>query len=53
LESLNQETADEYQDVLDELQAQIAELRASLEQYAESVTALLLNLREARQELSE
>jgi energy-coupling factor transport system substrate-specific component len=53
LASLNQGTADEYQDVLDELQAQIAELRMSLEQYAESVTALLLNLREARQELSE
>lgn len=53
LASLNQGTAEDYQDVLDELQAQIAELRTSLEQYAESVTALLLNLREVRQELSE
>jgi predicted ArsR family transcriptional regulator len=53
LASLNQGTADEYQDVLDELQAQIAELRTSLEQYAEFMTALLLNLREARQELTE
>jgi energy-coupling factor transport system substrate-specific component len=53
LANLNQGTAGEYQGVLDELQAQIAELRTSLEQYAESVTALLLNLREARQELSE
>jgi predicted ArsR family transcriptional regulator len=53
LDSLNQGTAEEYQDVLDELLAQIAELRASLEQYAESMTALLVNLREARQELTE
>jgi energy-coupling factor transport system substrate-specific component len=53
LNSLNQGTAEEYQDILDELLAQVAELRASLEQYAESMTALLLNLREARQELSE
>jgi predicted ArsR family transcriptional regulator len=53
LESLNRGTPEEYQDVLDELLAQIAELRTALEQYAESVTALLLNLREARQELTE
>jgi predicted ArsR family transcriptional regulator len=53
LTSLSQETAEEYQDVLNELLVQIAELRASLEQYAEFMTALLLNLREARQELSE
>jgi predicted ArsR family transcriptional regulator len=53
LESLNRAGAEEYQDVLDELQAQIAELRTSLEQYAEFMTALLLNLREARQELTE
>lgn len=53
LTSLSRETAEEYQDVLDELLASIAELRASLEQYAEFMTALLLNLREARQELSE
>jgi energy-coupling factor transport system substrate-specific component len=52
LASLNQAKADEYQDVLDDLLAQIAELRTSLEQYAEFVTALLMDLREARQELS-
>jgi predicted ArsR family transcriptional regulator len=53
IESLNRAGAEEYQDVLDELLAQIAELRTSLEQYAEFMTALLLNLKEARQELSE
>jgi predicted ArsR family transcriptional regulator len=53
LESLNRAGAEEYQDVLDELLAQIAELRTSLDQYAEFMTALLLNLKEARQELSE
>jgi hypothetical protein len=38
---------------VDELLAKIAELRASLEQYAEFTTTLLLNLREARQGMSE
>jgi predicted ArsR family transcriptional regulator len=51
--SLKQGTSEEYQAVLNELLAQIAELRSALEQYAEFTTALLLNLREARLELSE
>lgn len=53
LASLERGTSEEYQDVLDELLASIAELRSALEQYAEFTTTLLLNLREARQELSE
>jgi predicted ArsR family transcriptional regulator len=53
LESLQPDTADDYQDALDELLDKIAELRASLEQYAEFTTTLLVNLREARQELRE
>jgi len=52
LEGLNRETVDEYQAVLDELLAKIAELRSSLEQYAEFTNALLLNLREAKPELT-
>jgi predicted ArsR family transcriptional regulator len=52
LASLKRGGADDYQDVVDELLAKIAELRASLEQYAEFTTTLLLNLREARQEMS-
>ncbi len=38
---------------MNELLVKIAELRSSLEQYAEFTTMLLLNLREAKQELSE
>ncbi len=53
LASLSQDTVEDYQDVLKELLAKIAELRSSLEQYAEFVTALLLNLREVRQGLPE
>lgn len=53
LASLSRENADDYQAVLKELLTKIAELRSSLEQYAEFTTALLLNLREVRQELPE
>ena len=53
LASLSRETVEDYQAVLNELLAKIAELRSSLEQYAEFTTTLLLNLREARPELSE
>ena len=53
LAKLSRENADDYQAVLNELLAKIAELRSSLEQYAEFTTTLLLNLREARPELSE
>jgi predicted ArsR family transcriptional regulator len=53
LASLERGKADDYQDVLDELLATIAELRSALEQYAEFTTTLLLNLREARQEVRE
>ncbi len=53
LASLSRENVEDYQAVLNELLAKIAELRSSLEQYAEFTTALLLNLREARPELSE
>jgi DNA-binding MarR family transcriptional regulator len=52
LEGLSRETVDEYQAALDELLTKIAELRSSLEQYAEFTTALLLNLQEARPELT-
>jgi predicted ArsR family transcriptional regulator len=53
LDSLKPDQADDYQDALDELLDKVAELKASLEQYAEFTTTLLLNLREAKQELSE
>jgi predicted ArsR family transcriptional regulator len=53
LASLSRESADDYQAVLNELLAKIAELRSSLEQYAEFTRALLLNLGEVRQALSE
>lgn len=53
LASLSRGTSDDYQDALNELLDKVAELRLSLEQYAEFMTALLLNLREVRQELSE
>lgn len=53
LASLSRDTVDDYQAVLSELLAKIAELRSSLEQYAEFMTALLLNLREVRQQLPE
>ncbi|MGD9115822.1 MAG: helix-turn-helix domain-containing protein [Dehalococcoidia bacterium] len=53
LTSLSQGTVEDYQDDLNELLNMVAELKSSLEQYAEFMTALLLNLREVRQELSE
>ena len=53
LVSLSRDTVDDHQAVLSELLAKIAELRTSVEQYAEFMTALLLNLREVRQELPE
>jgi energy-coupling factor transport system substrate-specific component len=53
LAGLSRENSDDYQAVLKELLAKIAELRSSLEQYADFTTTLLLNLREARQELPE
>ena len=53
LTNLSQGKADDYQEVLDELLAKIPEPRSSLVRCAEVITALLLNLREARQELTE
>ena len=53
LTKLSQENAEDYQDALNELLAKVAELRSSLEQYAEFMTTLLLNLREAKRELPE
>ncbi len=53
LTNLSQGKADDYQEVLDELLAKIPEPRSSLVRCAEVITALLLNFREARQELTE
>ena len=53
LVNLKKGKADEYQDALNELLAKIPEQRSSLVRCAEVITALLLNLREARQELTE
>jgi len=53
LARMSRETVEDYQAMLNELLAKIAEMRSSLEQYAEFTTALLLNLREARSELSD
>jgi DNA-binding MarR family transcriptional regulator len=51
LTNLSKGKADNYKDVLKELLDKIPEPRSSLVQCAEVITALLLNLREARQEL--
>jgi len=51
LTNLSQGKADRYQDILNELLVKIPEPRSSLVRCAEVITALLLNLREARQEL--
>lgn len=53
LTNLSRGKADNYQDVLNELLAKIPEPRSSLVRCAEVMTALLLNFREARQELTE
>jgi len=53
LKNLSQGKADDYQEVLNELLIKTPEPRSSLVQCAEIMTALLLNLREARQELTE
>jgi len=51
LNNLSQGKAERYQDILNDLLAKIPESRSSLVQCAEAMTALLLNLREAKQEL--
>ena len=53
LTNLSQGKADDYQDILNELLAKIPEPRSSLVRCAEVMTALLLNLREVKQELTE
>ncbi len=53
LTNLSQGKADDYQDILHELLAKIPEPRSSLVRCAEVITALLLNLREAKRELTE
>lgn len=53
LTNLTHGKADDYQDILNELLAKMPEPRSSLVQCAEVMTALLLNLREARQEITE
>jgi len=53
LTGLSQGKADSYQDILNELLAKMPEPRSSLVQCAEVITALLLNLREVRQEFTE
>ena len=53
LTSLSQGKAERYQDVLNELLAKIPEPQSSLAQCAEVITALMLNLKEARRELAE
>jgi len=51
--NLSKGKADDYKDVLNELLAKMPEPRSSLVRCAEVITALLLNLREARWELTE
>jgi hypothetical protein len=51
LANLSKGKADDYQEVLKELLAKIPEPRSSLVRCAEVITALLLNLREAKYEL--
>ena len=53
LTNLSRGKANDYQDVLNELLTNIPEPRSSLVQCAEVMTALLLYLREARQEMTE
>ncbi len=53
LTNLSKGKADDYQDILNELLAKIREPRSSLVRCAEVITALLLHLREAKQELTE
>jgi len=53
LTRLSQGKADSYQDIINELLAKIPEPRSSLVRCAEVMTALLLNLRESKQELTE
>ena len=53
LTNLSQGKADNYRDILEELLARIPEPRSSLVRCAEVMTVLLLNLREAKQELTE
>ena len=53
LTNLSKGKADDYQDILNELLAKIPEPRSSLVRCAEVITALLLHLREAKQELTE
>jgi predicted transcriptional regulator len=53
LTNLAQGKAGDYQDTLNELLARIPEPRSSLVRCAEAITALFLNLRESKQELTE
>ncbi|MBN1189486.1 MAG: hypothetical protein JXA46_07030 [Dehalococcoidales bacterium] len=53
LVNLRKGKADDYQGILNEMIAKIPEPRSSLVRCAEVITALLLNLREAKQELNE